>query len=179
MHATCAVIFLWPGGAALADTRCSSPAPVCDPSVSVALVFTTTRRNEEELFLQTYQGSAALLKTGLEKGVSAKVQAASAFSKHYTGRFGGTGVWPNATIANFEDHSMDLLNLARGRAISFNPIIDEKNRAAFEAHAAEQAASFGAESLIKAANEGDRVVADGIYCVCKKCTAVGVCTDGG
>ena len=86
-------------------------------SVSVALVFTTTRRNEEELFKQTYFGSAARLKSGLEKGVSAKVKAASAFSKHYTGRFGGTGKWPNATIRNFEDHSIDLLNLARGRAI--------------------------------------------------------------
>ena len=56
--------------------------------MSIALVYTRTRDYELELFRREYEGSARLLGNGLKKGVASKVQAAAAFSAHYTGRFG-------------------------------------------------------------------------------------------
>ena len=80
------------------------------------------------------------------------------------------GIFPNCTILDFEQQAIDLLGLAGGRAISFNPIIEQNsNRADFEAHAqlmAEtQPTAFGGANL-SVRTEGSRIVADGIYCVC-------------
>ena len=81
------------------------------------------------------------------------------------------GIFPNCTILDFEQQAIDLLGLAGGRAISFNPIIEQSsNRADFEAHAqlmAEtQPTAFGGAKSVSVRTPGSRIVADGIYCVC-------------
>ena len=81
------------------------------------------------------------------------------------------GIFPNCTILDFEQQAIDLLGLAGGRAISFNPIIEQSsNRADFEAHAqlmAEtQPTAFGGAKSVSVRTNGSRIVADGIYCVC-------------
>lgn len=70
--------------------------------------------------------------------------------------------WPNATLPDFQEQADGQLKLAAGRAISFNPIITEQNRAEFEAHATVNAHVMGAKELIER-QEGSRIVADGIF----------------
>ena len=89
---------------------------------------------------------------------------------HLTHSHRDTGVFPNCTILDFEQHVIDLLDLAAGRAISFNPVVDVGNRADFETYAKVMAetepTAFGGARSVKERNAGSRIVADGIYCIC-------------
>jgi len=140
-------------------------------SVAVTMTYINVRKGELELMGMQYEDSAKLLGEGLKRRFSSKVLSAAALANYYTGRFGRQNknnamVWPNVTISNFEEQTMDLLTAAVGRAISFNPIVTNETRRSFEEYAASMAGNFGADSLLVAENVGDRVVSDGIFCSC-------------
>ena len=57
------------------------------------------------------------------------------------------------------------MKLSDGRALSFNPIIDETTHEPWEAHSVENVRILSGTSLIEPACETCRIVADGIFMV--------------
>ena len=68
-------------------------------------------------------------------------------------------------MPEFQEQAYRQLKLSDGRALIFNPIINETNREPWEAHSVENVKILNDTSLIKRACETCRIVADGIFMV--------------
>lgn len=126
--------------------------------VVATLVYLYVTRDEEKIFRTQYMDSVSKVAEAFQYGIDTKHDAASTFSTIYTSFYGNVvqqfeggqkTAWPNATLPFFADKAKDLLKIADGRALSFNPIITQDvNRLEWEAHATESAWLLGDKSLV-------------------------------
>lgn len=139
-------------------------------AVTVAfLTFSYSRSAELKQFREIYFDSVVKVEEAIAAGIKNKLNTAETFSALYTSRYTNDD-WPNVTMPSyeFEAQAKGQLEIANGIALSFNPVINGKNREAFEAHAAAYADILGAEELsTRSCNDTSgstcRVVADGIF----------------
>jgi hypothetical protein len=136
-------------------------------AIVASAVYCYVKNDEVDDFNQEYESAVIKVAEGFQRGVDVKVLAAMTFSAMYTSRYGddqsGARTWPNATMPDFQEQAEGQLLLAEGRALSFNPIITNKTRQEWEAHATESAPILGAESLVTRQDNSSRIVADGIF----------------
>lgn len=145
--------------------------------VVATLVYLYVTRDEEKIFRTQYMDSVSKVAEAFQYGIDTKHDAASTFSTIYTSFYGNVvqqfeggqkTAWPNATLPFFADKAKDLLKIADGRALSFNPIITQDvNRLEWEAHATESAWLLGDKSLVIPNPDltwpNNRTVSFGIY----------------
>ena len=146
-------------------------------TVAVAtLVYLYVTRDEEDNLQIQYRDSVSKVAEAFQYGIDTKHDTTSTFSSIYTSIYGnivqevkgGESIWPNATLPFFAERAKDLLKIANGRALSFNPIITQDvNRLEWEAHATESAWLLGDKSLVIPAPNttwsDNRTVSFGIY----------------
>ncbi|KAL3826798.1 hypothetical protein ACHAXA_000624 [Cyclostephanos tholiformis] len=128
------------------------------------------RSDEEDNFEMQYDDSVAKVGEAFQYRLSVKRDSIMTFSSMITSRYGQLGTWPNVTIPNFKEQTEGLLDIALGKAVSFNPIITQDvDRLQWEAYATESAYILGGEnsSLIvpdpNATWPDNRTVSFGIY----------------
>ena len=130
-----------------------------------AFTFTYISNSETHEFHSQYYDSVIKVAEGFQNGIDTKVWAARTFSALYTSRYGPVNDWPNVTMPGFQEQAYGQLKLSDGRALSFNPIINETSREPWEAHAAENVKILDAPFLVERACEACRIVADGIFMI--------------
>lgn len=123
-------------------------------AVVASLTYVYVRRSETQTFTNQYYDSVAKVREAFQAGLDSIHDVAETFSAVYTSRYGNKvydpPIWPNATMPDFQDIGKGQLELANGRALSFNPIITQDvNRLGWEAHAAESAWILGAPQLVE------------------------------
>ena len=128
-----------------------------------SLSYTFSRNSEIKVFETQYYDSVVKVSETISLDISNKLNTAKTFSAMYTSRYGPERKWPNVTMPNFQEQAKGQLEVAKGIALSFNPIITNETRTEWEAHAAESANLLGAEQLYERDCDGCRIVADGIF----------------
>ena len=124
--------------------------------------------SEKADFESQYIDSVVKVQEAFQRNLNIKTAASHTISAMYTSRFGldtmSIPSWPNATLPHFQEQAAGQLTLAAGRAISFNPILDQDvNRQSWESHAAQSAHILGADSLLNRSCDTCRIVEDGIF----------------
>uniref|UniRef100_A0A7S2UU20 Guanylate cyclase domain-containing protein n=1 Tax=Attheya septentrionalis TaxID=420275 RepID=A0A7S2UU20_9STRA len=127
---------------------------------------------ERNDFESQYKDSVVKVAKEFHLTLDMKVLSASVFSNLYTSRFGDlvntstlASVWPNVTMPDFANQASGLLAMSKGRAISFNPIINNETRMSWETYAKEQATQIynSSSQLVKRSCATCWIVADGIF----------------
>ena len=132
--------------------------------------------DERYNFENQYLDSVSMVAESFQNRIDIKYSTAKTFSAMITSRYGNVAqavlgeepLWPNVTIPDFQEQAMAMLDIADGRAISFNPIITQDvNRLEWEAHAAATAEILGDPLLVTPDPEAEwpdnRTVSFGIY----------------
>eukprot|EP00978_Attheya_sp_CCMP212_P025572 scaffold82467_cov54-Attheya_sp.AAC.6 len=136
------------------------------------LTYRFVSAKERNDFESQYEDSVVKVAKGFQLTLDMKVLSASAFSNIYTSRFGDlvntstlASVWPNVTMPDFVNQASGLLALSKGRAISFNPIINNETRMSWETYAKEQATQVcnSSSQLVKRSCSTCWIVADRIF----------------
>lgn len=145
-------------------------ALVVAASIIAVITFSYCCTDELAVFETQYRESSVKLQEAIDTAISNKLHAAGTLAALYTSRYGYQGVFPKATMPaiDFNEQASGLLGFANGISISFNPIINDSNRAEFEAHATESAELLGSEELLTRQcgdNTGStcRIISDGIF----------------